>query len=165
VVEVLLNVKRGNKRAKRQEDQQPKGRFRRLQGQTYSQDGGTMSTFSARLHLPGRIRLPLRVEVDIQQERMTLISDDQKVATWLLDDLDLITEPDGFHITVNGEELVLIVKDPTRFAAALRITEHTRRVSLFTRRSRGGESRTGQDDLPGLERRILETWGSLRPTW
>ena len=124
-----------------------------------------MSTFSARLHLPGRIKLPLGVEVDIQQQQMTLISRDQRVATWPLDDLDVISQPDGFHMTVNGEELVLILRDPTRFAAALSNSDHPRRRSLLKRRSSTGEPGTRRDDLSSLERRILETWGSLRPTW
>ena len=48
-----------------------------------------MSTFTARLHLPGRAKLPLGVEIDIQHERMTLTSGDRTVAVLRLEDLDV----------------------------------------------------------------------------
>jgi hypothetical protein len=78
-----------------------------------------LSSFNARLRLPGRTRLPLGVEVDIHHERLTLTTGDRTVANWPLEKLEVTLLPDGFHIEVDGEEMVLNVADASRFAAAL----------------------------------------------
>jgi len=69
--------------------------------------------------MPGRSRLPLGVEVDISHDRITLTAGDRMVAGWSLGEIDVVTLSDGFHIKVEGEEIVLDVTDPTRFAAEL----------------------------------------------
>ncbi|HEU5111964.1 MAG TPA: hypothetical protein VFU96_01530 [Acidimicrobiia bacterium] len=78
-----------------------------------------MSSFNARLRLPGHSRLPLGVEVDILNERMTLTAGERTVANWPLDQLEIVVRADGFHIRVDGEEMVLNVTDSKAFAAAL----------------------------------------------
>jgi hypothetical protein len=78
-----------------------------------------LSSFNARLRLPGHSRLPLGVEVDILNERMTLTAGERTVANWPLDQLEIVVRADGFHIRVDGEEMVLNVTDSTAFAAAL----------------------------------------------
>ena len=80
-----------------------------------------MSSFNARLRLPGHTRLPLGVEVDILNERMTLTAGERTVANWPLEELDIVVRADGFHIRVDGEEMVLNVTDAKAFAAALGI--------------------------------------------
>jgi hypothetical protein len=80
-----------------------------------------MSSFNARLRLPGHSKLPLGVEVDISYERMTLTAGDRTVAAWPLEELDIASRSDGFHIKVDGEEMVLKVADSTRFASELGI--------------------------------------------
>ena len=80
-----------------------------------------MSSFNARLRLPGHTRLPLGVEVDILNERMTLTAGERTVANWPLEQLDIVVRADGFHIRVDGEEMVLNVTDSKAFAAALGI--------------------------------------------
>jgi hypothetical protein len=82
-----------------------------------------MSSFNARLRLPGRSKLPLGVEVDIHHERMTLTSGDRTVAVWPLTDLDVANQSDGFHIRVDGEEVVLNVAESARFAAELGLSQ------------------------------------------
>jgi hypothetical protein len=62
------------------------------------------------------------VEVDIFRERMTVTAGDQKVGDWALEELDIASMSDGFHITVDGEEIILNVTDSTRFATELGIT-------------------------------------------
>ena len=80
-----------------------------------------MSSFNARLRLPGRTKLPLGVEVDIRHERMVLTAGDRTVATWPLDEIVVASRSDGFHIKVDGDEVILYVSDSTRFAAELGI--------------------------------------------
>ena len=111
-----------------------------------------MSSFNARLRLPGRSKLPTGVEVDIGHERMTLTAADRTVGVWPLEELDVSSRTDGFHIRVDGEEIVLNVTDSKRFAAELGIDKRPRRPALVkadqaahTRRS-PAESR--QSTLP-----------------
>jgi hypothetical protein len=53
---------------------------------------------------------------------MTVTAGDQKVGDWALEELDIESMSDGFHVTVDGEEIILNVTDATRFAAELGIT-------------------------------------------
>jgi hypothetical protein len=94
-----------------------------------------MSTFNARLHLPGRAKLPLGVEIDIQHERMTLTSGNQTVAVIPVADLDLVSKSDGFHFTVDSEDVVLIVAESARFIKELGITEQIRPTIPVARRA------------------------------
>jgi hypothetical protein len=89
-----------------------------------------MSSFNARLRLPGRSRLPLGVGVDISHERMTLTAGDRTVAAWPLEVLEVSSLSDGFHIKVDGDDFVLDVSDSTRFAAELGIGERPRRLAV-----------------------------------
>jgi hypothetical protein len=120
-----------------------------------------MSTFSARLHLPGRAKLPLGVEIDIQHERMTVISGDRKVAVLPLEDLDVSSRSDGFHLKIDGEDVVLIVGDSSRFAAALGIKEY-RRLNVVKPKRSTPESTANHDQLTDLERRVIEVRETLR---
>jgi hypothetical protein len=88
-----------------------------------------MSSFNARLRLPGQSKLPLGVEVDIQHERMTLTSGDRTVAAWPIEKLEVVSHSDGFHIRVDGEVMVLNVADSSRFAAELGIDRHPSRLA------------------------------------
>jgi len=90
-----------------------------------------MSSFSARLRLPGHSRIPLGVEVDIRHERLTLTAGDRTVATWPLEKLEVAAQSDGFHIKVDGEEMVLSVTDSTRFAVELGVgNQEPRRLAV-----------------------------------
>jgi len=81
-----------------------------------------MSSFAARLRMPGRSRLPMGVEVDVFRERMTVMAGDQIVGDWALEDLDIESKADGFHVAVDGEQIILDVTDSIRFAAEVGIT-------------------------------------------
>ncbi len=85
-----------------------------------------MSSFNARLRLPGQTRLPLGVEVDIGHERMTLTAGERTVAVWALEELDVTALSDGFHIKVDGEEVVLNVAESTKFASELSVAKRER---------------------------------------
>lgn len=78
-----------------------------------------MTSFAARLHMPGQTRLPLGVEVDISDERMTLTSGDRELGNWSLKDLDISSMTDGFHIELDDEEVVLRVVESDRFVSEL----------------------------------------------
>ena len=100
-----------------------------------------MSSFNARLRLPGRTRLPLGVEVDILHERMTLTAGDRTVADWPLERLDVMFLADGFHIKVDDEEMVLSVTDTARFAAELGVDSRPSRAAAENAQPTGLSSR------------------------
>lgn len=83
-----------------------------------------MSTFTARLRLPGQSRIPLGVEVDVSEEAVTLTNGDRRLAIWDLRKIDVDYLADGFHIKVDDEEVVLSVSEPARFASELGVTAH-----------------------------------------
>lgn len=85
-----------------------------------------MSNFDARLRLAGQSRLPLGVEVDVTSDRVTVSAGDRTVATWVRSKLAVEPQADGFHITVDGEEVILNVTDSARFAAALGVPAFAR---------------------------------------
>lgn len=78
-----------------------------------------MSSFDARLRLPGHSRIPLGVEVDITDQRMTLKSGERKLGDWSLMEVDISAMSDGFHINLDGEEVVLNVADRAGFESEL----------------------------------------------
>jgi hypothetical protein len=69
------------------------------------------------------------VEVDIDHERMTLTAADRTVGVWPLEKLEVSSRADGFHITVDGEEIVLTVTDSKKFAAELGVEQRPRRAA------------------------------------
>ena len=78
-----------------------------------------MSSFSARLRLPGYSRILLGVLVDVTDETISVTSAGREIARWGLDEIDISNLPDGFHIKGSKAEVVLGVTEPTRFASAL----------------------------------------------
>jgi hypothetical protein len=46
--------------------------------------------------------------------------DGQQLASWSLEDVDVALNPDGFHIEVEGEEVILNVNEKVRFATELK---------------------------------------------
>jgi hypothetical protein len=113
-----------------------------------------MSSFNARLRMPGS-RLPLGVEVDIVNERMTVASGDSEVASWPLERLDVTLRSDGFHIRVDGEELVLAVPETKSFAAALGMSDKTP-GPVTPSRQLAAKAESNDLELAALRRRISD---------
>ena len=113
-----------------------------------------MSSFNARLRLPGS-RLPLGVEVDILNERMTVTAGERKVASWPLERLDVTMRPDGFHIRVDGEELVLAVPESKSFAAALGVSTPANGPTASSREL-AARAESADEVLAELRRRISD---------
>lgn len=82
-----------------------------------------MSSFTARLHLPGQTKLPLSVEVDVVDERIVLSSGRRQVADWALAEVEVAAKPDGLHLTVDHEEIVLNADDVAGLARLLGANE------------------------------------------
>ncbi len=100
-----------------------------------------MASYAARFHIHGQNKIPLDIEVDVSDEKMTLLVGDQEVAYWPLQELEVGVWSDGFHVKSEVEEFVLNVTDAARFAVELgvdqdsqiRTTETKSLPSLMTR--------------------------------
>lgn len=79
-----------------------------------------MTSFDARLRLVGRPGLPLGVVVDLTGKEMSVTVDGKQLASWSLEDIEIAQNPDGFHIEVEGEEVILNVNEKVRFATEVR---------------------------------------------
>jgi len=79
-----------------------------------------MTSFDARLRLVGQPGLPLGVVVDLTGKQMSVSVDGRQLASWSLEDVDVALNPDGFHIEVEGEEVILNVNEKVRFATELK---------------------------------------------
>ena len=78
-----------------------------------------MSSFAARLHLPGKAKLPLNVEVDITGETMRVTTEGRIVAAWPLADMEAEPVRDGLRLRIDGEDLVLVTDQAAGLAAAV----------------------------------------------
>lgn len=79
-----------------------------------------MPSFDARLRLPGQQKLPMSVIVDISDERLKFTSGERSLGDWPLDKLHVVSLPDGFHLRLEDEEVVLTVSNPDEFFGYLR---------------------------------------------
>jgi hypothetical protein len=79
-----------------------------------------MTSFDARFRLVGKPGLPLGVVVDLTGKHLTVMVDGRELASWSLDDIEIEQSPDGFHIEVEGEEVILNVNEKIRFATEVR---------------------------------------------
>ena len=78
-----------------------------------------MTAYDARLQIEGEDNQPLPVIVDLTGERLTMSINDQEVADWAKEEMRVQALPDGFHIRVEGEAIVLDVTDDAQFALDL----------------------------------------------
>lgn len=74
-----------------------------------------MPSFDARLRLPGQTKIPVSVVVDISDERLKFTSGERSLGDWPLDQVSVVSLPDGFHLKLEDEEIVLTVSDPNTF--------------------------------------------------
>jgi len=79
-----------------------------------------MTSFDARFRLVGQPGLPLGVVVDLTGKQLTVMVDNHELASWSLEDIEISQTPDGFHIDVEGEEVILNVNERVRFATEVR---------------------------------------------
>lgn len=69
--------------------------------------------------MSGDSQPPLGVEVDLTDDHMVVVSGEMEIADWQVDDLRVSALEDGFHITAEGEDVILEVVDDARFAVEL----------------------------------------------
>jgi len=78
-----------------------------------------MTSFDGSLRSPKEPDMPVRVLVDLADERFRLSSEGIEFANWRLGDVRISAKSDGFHIRRAGEDLILKIKQDAEFAVAL----------------------------------------------
>lgn len=70
------------------------------------------------------------VEIHLDEETITLAAGNGiEIGTWPLEDVSIASKPDGFHLRIEGEEVILTTDDDARFAVALGIATPTSRLA------------------------------------
>lgn len=78
-----------------------------------------MASFEGSLRIPDSNEAPVRVLIDLTEERLRLNSGGIEIANWRLDGIRVNAKSDGFHIRKGGEDLVVRVADDAQFAVML----------------------------------------------
>ena len=78
-----------------------------------------MTAYEARLQIEGETEPPMRVTVDLTDDRLIMTIGEEEVAAWARDKMRISALPDGFHISAEGDTVVLDVTDDAHFAIDL----------------------------------------------
>jgi hypothetical protein len=89
-----------------------------------------VSSFDARIHLPGQTRLPVNVVVDISDDRIKFVKDGKPLGDWSLDEVGFDLRPDAIYLKIDDEEIALKVADVTGFTGAMNTRVKPARVSV-----------------------------------
>jgi hypothetical protein len=68
------------------------------------------------VRMAGETQTGIRVEIHLDNETMSLVSPYGELGTWPLSGMGISARVDGFHLKVEGEELVLSTNDDVAFA-------------------------------------------------
>lgn len=77
------------------------------------------------VRMAGETQTGIRVEIHLDNETLSLVSPYGALGTWPLAGVGISARPDGFHLKVEGEELVLATSDDARFAIAVGLRSST----------------------------------------
>ncbi len=75
-----------------------------------------MGRYQGSLRSGGSTAPPLHVELDLTEERLTVTSDAGVLGEWSLGEVGISGRPDGFHMRIGGEEVVIDITDDVGFA-------------------------------------------------
>lgn len=77
------------------------------------------------------------VRIELDEETMSLVAaNGADIGTWPLADVGISSRPDGFHLRIEGEEVILTTDDDARFALELGISTPTTRLARMMARLR-----------------------------
>ncbi|HKX74456.1 MAG TPA: hypothetical protein VJR05_03620 [Acidimicrobiia bacterium] len=71
------------------------------------------------VRIAGDVAPGIRVEIHLEREELSLVSAAGPLGTWPLESIGISARTDGFHLRVEGEELILSTNDDARFALAV----------------------------------------------
>ena len=69
----------------------------------------------------GEAESAIHVEIHLEDEELRLVSGHGELGRWPLSDIGVAAKLDGFHLRIEGEELIISTNDDARFALALGI--------------------------------------------
>lgn len=75
-----------------------------------------MTEFGGHLHLLDQGQTQIRVSIDLDDERLTIKAGSKVLGTWALPEVGVRGEDDGFHLRLEGEEVVISTDDDPSFA-------------------------------------------------
>jgi len=78
-----------------------------------------MASFDGSMRTPKDVAIPVRVVIDLSEERMTMTSEGIPIAAWRLGEAQISARSDGFHVRRGGEDVVLTIKQDAEFAVML----------------------------------------------
>lgn len=96
-----------------------------------------MSRYDGSMRMANAGETPLEVTVDLTEERMLLHSGSSIIGDWSLEELLIRGEDDGFHVRVEGEEVVITTNDDPGLAIELGLqsaSPRLRRLMVARRR-------------------------------
>ena len=73
------------------------------------------------VRMMGETDSTIRVEIHLEDEELRLVSRHGELGRWPLSDIGVAAKLDGFHLRIEGEELIVATNDDARFALALGI--------------------------------------------
>ncbi len=78
-----------------------------------------MGRFEGSLKMQGEDGSGLDVVIDLENERMLIRTKHTVLGEWSLDDVGVHSENDGFHMRIEGEQVILSTKDDAGFATEI----------------------------------------------
>ena len=81
---------------------------------------------------------PLDVVIDLENERMLIRTKSMVLGEWSLNDVGVHSENDGFHLRIEGEQVILRTEDDAGFATEIGL----RSASPRLRRLMGARRKT-----------------------
>ena len=78
-----------------------------------------MTVFDGSLRMSREPDAAIDVQIDLNEERIRLLSGEVEIADWALGEIVANAQPDGIHVRAEGEEIVLNLTEDAEFALAL----------------------------------------------
>jgi hypothetical protein len=78
-----------------------------------------VASFEGSLRNPDESVQPVRVFIDLTDERLRISSGGIEIGNWRLGEIQISAQQDGFHIRRAGEDLVLTMTQDAEFAVTL----------------------------------------------
>lgn len=90
-----------------------------------------MSTqMNGSVKMAGEVGRSVQVRIHLDEGTLTLAAEGGgEIGTWSMEQVGIASKPDGFHLRIEGEEVVLTTSDDARFALALGISTPTNRLA------------------------------------
>jgi hypothetical protein len=78
-----------------------------------------MASFDGSMSTPRESAMPVRVVIDLLEQRVRLSSGGIPIVDWSLGEARISAQSDGFHLRRGGEDVILTIEQDAEFAVAL----------------------------------------------